>query len=197
MLHLILKNAHKTMLVMSAILLVACSTPPTSVQLQPEISFKQTGEIQQSALMWKISSQDQRIAHYLIEVTRGDNAASLINESQSSRLTIENLLHEQWAEQGIALQATSKNTINIQLIKLLAKVEQNSLTYKTDANIVIEVKLTAENKIFNKTFKSHYGQEGVFRVSEQTVTKQLNDQLSQLLNEIVQDSELNAKLHQF
>ncbi len=196
MIHLLLKSAHNALLIISAVLLAACSTSPASVQLQPELSLNQTGKLLQSKLIWNISSQDQRIAHYLIEITDGDNAATLINESQSSRLIIENVLHKQWIKQGLTFKADSEDKIDIQLIKLLAKVEQNTLTHNINSKIVIKVKLSSENTIFSKTFKSRFNQEGVFTADSKQVTEQLNDQLSQLLNEIIQDPELNAKLQQ-
>ncbi|WP_415225460.1 YajG family lipoprotein [Psychromonas sp.] len=195
MTYLLLKKAYRAILITSTVLLMACSTSPTSVQLQPELSFKKTEPLMGS-LIWGVHSQDQRIAHYLIAIENGDNenAARLVNESRNSRVIIEKVLQEQWIKQGLAIQADSANIIDIQLIKLLAEVEQNSLTYKIDSNIIIKVKLHADNKIFNKTFNSRFGEEGVFTADVEKVTKQLNDQLSQLLTEILHDSELNAKL---
>lgn len=193
MTYLLVKKAYRAVLIVSAVLLMACSTSPSSVELQPELSLKD-GDLLQDSLIWRVGSQDKRIAQYLIEITKGDNAARLINESRNSRVIIENVLRQQWIKQGLTIQADGANIIDIQLIKLLAKVEQNSLSYKIDSNIIIIVKLHAGNKKFSKTFNSRFGKEGVFTADVEKVTEQLNDQLSQLLNEIVQDSELNAKL---
>lgn len=196
MVYLLLKNIHKVILFISSLLLVACSSSPVSMQLQPELSSLQTASPLTNKIVWEISSQDRRIEQYLIEVTKGRNAATLINESQSSRLIIENALQQQWSKHGLRFSADSTDKINIQLIKLLAKVKQNTLTHNTHSKIVIKVELSTKNKIFSKIFSSRFTQEGVFAADINKISEQLNVQLSQLLNEIIQDSELNAKLQQ-
>ena len=195
MIYLLLKNIHKAILFISSFLLVACSTSLVSMQLQPELSSTQTAPLT-SKVVWEISSQDLRIAQYLIEVTKGEDAATLINESQSSRLIIENALQQQWSKHGLIFTANSTDKINIQLIKLLAKVEQNTLTHNINSTIVIKVKLKTKNKIFSKIFRSRFTKEGPFAADIEKVSEQLNVQLSQLLNEIIQDPELSAKLQQ-
>lgn len=197
MIYLLLKKAYQASLIMSAILLMGCSISPTSVQLEPDLWAKQTGQTLQSQLTWQLSSQDQRTAHYLIEIIEGNNAARLINESQSSRLIIEKALQQQWIKKGLAIQANGANSIDIQLIRLLVNVEQNSVTYNSNSQIVIAVKLQSEGKAFSKTFKSRFSKEGVLTADVKAVSERLNDQLSQLLYEILQDAELNAKLQKF
>jgi len=194
--HLLLRSTSKTILIISAVLLTACSSTPASIQLRPELSVVQTTQPLQSKSSWSIGSQDQRIAHYLIEISSGDDVATLINESQSSRLIIEKSLRKQWIKEGLTYQADSPAKIEVQLIKLLAKVEQKNLTYKNHSKIVINIKLRTENKIFSKTFTSRFTKEGIFTPEIKALSAQLNTQLSQLLNEIIKDPELNAKLQQ-
>jgi uncharacterized lipoprotein len=166
------------------------------MQLQPELSAAQTANSLISRVGWEINSQDLRIEQYLIEITNGKNAASLINESQSSRLIIENALQQQWHKRGLIFKTQSENKIDVQLIKLLAKVEQNTLSHNIDSQIVIRIKLTTKNKIISKTFTSNLSKEGVFSADPGEVSKELNTQLSQLLTEIIQDQELNTRLQQ-
>lgn len=196
MIHLLLKGTHKLLIVISAFLLLACSSHPTNVQLQPELSLAQSAPKLNSQLAWNIRSQDLRIAHYIIEINSGDNAATLINESQSSHLAIKNTLHQHWIKQGLNFTTARTNKIDIQLIKLLAQVEQNIFTHTIDANIIVKVKLSSTNSVFSKTFKSHATQKGIFSADSEKLAKELNAQLSQLLDEIVQDPELNVKLQQ-
>lgn len=193
---LIFKPIRKLLIVICTTSIFACTSYPHSVQLTPELSSSQSETQLASQLKWNIQSQDQRIAHYIIEIINGDNAATLINESQSSRINIHNALHNQWQEQGLTIASDSENKVDIQLIKLLAKVEQKSFSHNISSNIVIRVKLTSENRVFSKTFNSRATQEGAFSADSEQLTKKLNDQLSHLLQEIIQDSELNAKLQQ-
>lgn len=196
MVYLLLKNIRQIILIISTLLLAACSSSPISIQLQPELSSNQTTAPLMSKTIWEVSSQDHRIAQYLIEVTKGEKAATLINESKSSRLIIENSLQQQWSKHGLRFNADSADKINIQLIKLLAKVEQNTVTHNIDSEIVIKVELSTKKQIFSKIFTSHLTKEGAFTANIKKVNEQLNIQLSQLLNEIIQDPQLNAKLQQ-
>ena len=196
MVYLLLKNFRLTILIISTLLLVACSTSPISMQLQPELSSNQAAVPLTSKTIWEINSQDHRIAQYLIEVTKGEGAATLINESKSSRLIIENTLQQQWSKRGLRFNTNSTDKINIQLIKLLAKVEQKTLTHNIDSKIVIKVELNTKKQLFRKIFTAHLTKEGAFTANIKKVSEQLNIQLSQLLNEIIQDPQLNVKLQQ-
>ena len=193
MIHLLLRSS----IILCVVLLTACSSIPASVQLRPELSVVQKTQSLQGKSSWNIGSQDLRIAHYLIEISSGDGVATLINESKSSRLIIEKSLRKQWIKEGLTYQADSPAKIEVQLIKLLTQVEQKKLTYKTHSKVVINIKLRTENKIFSKTFTSRYTEEGLFMPGIKNLNAQLNTQLSQLLNEIIKDPELNAKLKQF
>lgn len=194
---LLLKKISKNLLLLSSLLLTAaCSHSPSSVTLQPELLVKETDKSLQSNLTWNMNSQDQRIAHYLIEISSGDDAATLVNESQSSRLLIEKVLRRQWQEQGLRFTSDSSYKIDLQIIKLLAQVKQNNFSFDLNSNIIIKVKLSSENKTFSKTFTAHLTEEAPFSANVEKITEKLNTQLSQLLTEIVQDPELTAKLQQ-
>jgi uncharacterized lipoprotein len=194
--YLFFKNIRQTALIISAFLLVACSSTPISIQLQPELSTKQPTELLTSQTSWQIASQDYRVAQYLIEVTKGEGVATLVNEAQSSRLIIENALQQKWHQSGLKLNDLSTNRINIQVIELLAKVKQKTFAHTIDSNIVINIQLQTNDKVFNKTFTSHAAQEAPFTANINKTGQQLNIQLSQLLNEIIKDPELNVKLQQ-
>lgn len=196
MINLFLKNIRQSILLISPLLLVACSSTPISMQLQPELSSGKAAATLTSKTIWQINSQDHRIAQYLIEVTKGEGAATLINESKSSRLIIEKALQQQWSKHGLRFNTNSADKINIQLIKLLAKVEQKTVAHDIDSEIAIKVKLSTKKQIFSKVFTSHLTKEGAFTANINKVSEQLNTQLSQLLNEIIQDPQLNAKLQQ-
>ncbi|WP_354625016.1 YajG family lipoprotein [Psychromonas sp. MME2] len=192
--HFLFKKISLQVGVVCTALLMACSAPSTTVQLNPELSIAATNNLENSKVTWHLTSQDRRIARHIIEISKGDGVAMLVNESQSSRLVIERTLREQWQQQSQNFQADSSNIINVQLIKLLAKVEQGSVSFENNADIVIKIELTFDNQIFSKTYKSRFAQQGVFKADSDKLAEQLNTQLSQILTEIIQDPELNAKL---
>jgi len=194
------KNIYLTLpaLLLSLLFLSGCSNTPTSLQLTPQLATNSSTASVESDHKWRLKSQDLRTARYLIAISSGDDVATLVNESNSTRAMIEETLKTQWTKQGHVFTSDSYNdyTMEIQLIKLLAEVEQATLSHETDINMVIKVQLNSETTTFNKTFRSHYEEKAPFSADVDKLTQQLNTQLSQLLDQIVQDPELNAKLLQ-
>ena len=197
MIYLCLKRIRLITLTLTTLFLISCSSAPRTMLLEPELINADKQQSFDSNLNWSLSSQDQRIAHYLIEISTGDDVATLINEQKSSRLVIQQALYEAWSGQN--LNFTDKNVykIDIQLIKLLSEVEQSSFSHQVNSNIVIRIQLSSDLKTFNKTFRSHFHSKHPFKASNDKISEQLNTQLSQVLNEIVHDPELNSKLQQF
>ena len=190
------KNIRTCILITSTTLLISCASPITSIQLQPTLLAPDQGTQLANKEAWDIMSQDYRVEQYLIEVINGRKAATLINESKSSRLIIEDTLKNQWQKEGLNFALNSPNQITIKIVKLLASVKQTTVSYSTDSNVIINVQLKTQDKLFNKVFKSNFRKEGPFGVDIDATAKQLNTQLSELLNQIINDPELNNKLQQ-
>ncbi len=117
-------------------------------------------------------------------------------ESQSSRRLIEKKLSNKWKENGLLITENSSKKATVKLVKLLTQVQPGSVSYDAKTTMIVIVELNNGVTVFTKTFRSRAYQEAAFSANAKKLTTQLNTQLSQLLNEIVQDSELNAKLLQ-
>jgi len=192
--YLSLKRISQTLLIMSSLILSACSTSPLSITMNPTLSAITSNSPAIGKRNWQLSSQDFRTAHYLILVTEGEGAATLINDAQNSRLIIEQALRKKWTEYGLKLNAQSKHKMTIQLIKLQAKVKQTSFTHTINSTVTINVRLESGNTIFNKIFTSNNKEEAPFSVNIKKTGAKLNTQLSLLLDEIINDQVLNNKL---
>jgi uncharacterized lipoprotein len=183
-------------LLLSTLFLSACSTPPSSLNLTPELNKNIIINEVQSKDQWRITSKDLRTARYLIAISSGDDVATLVNESTSTRLIIEKLLQNHWVKQGHRFTDKKGNShqIEVQLIKLLAEVEQGTVSHQTDINVIVKIQLLSHKRTFSKTFRSHFEEKSPFNADVESITTQLNTQLSQLLDQVVQDPELNDRL---
>ena len=181
--------------------LLSCASAPTDIQLTPKIAAKTASEqsTQKSKQNWTVSSQDLRVALYLIDINSGDGVATLINESSSSRLLIEKILKDHWVKNGIKMNPDiqTDHNIEIQLVKLLSISKEETFSHETTSNIIIKVHLTSEAKSFTKTFRSKSFKEGAMSASVDEINKNLSAQLSKLLTQIVSDSELSNTLKTF
>lgn len=186
------------LLLLSTLLLSACSSTPSSLKLAPQLNENITIKPIKSKHNWRLTSKDLRTARYLIAISSGDKVASLVNESTSTRLTIEKLLQGQWAKQGYQFTDKKSNShkIEVQLIKLLAEVEQGTLSHETEINVIIKIQLDSDKHIFSKTFRAHYEAKAPLSANIDSLATQLNTQLSQILDQVLQDPELNDKLLQ-
>ena len=183
----------------SVFILSACSSQQqNSIALQlPTINAPKTSL--QSNMTWQLTTMDRRIEHYLIAISDGDNVATLINEKNSTLTLIKTRLQSAWEKQQLNIKTANNSNpkIDIQLIKLLTNVQQNTFSYTLNGNIKIKISLSTQHKHFSKIFSQNYSQEGALKVDVNDLTNDLNTQLTILLNSIAQDTELNAKLRLF
>ena len=90
--------------------------------------------------------------------------ARLVNESTSTRVMIEKLLQDQWQKQGFKFSDKKGHShqLEVQLIKLLAEVEQGTLSHEIDSNVIVKIQLRSDKTTFSKTFRSHYEEKAPF-----------------------------------
>ncbi|MBB1271966.1 MULTISPECIES: YajG family lipoprotein [Psychromonas] len=192
-------NTYSKLVAMLTLLLTlaSCASLPTDININPELDLEKNAYTFNKSDTWKIGSQDLRVARHLIEIIDGDNVAQLINEQQSLRLLVEKSLTQAWINNKLKVNKSSEHQVNIKLIKALATVTESTLSYDVDSQMVIKVELNYQGKNFVKLFRSNKQWDAAFSTSAAGITEQLNVQISQLLNQIIQDPELNSKLQQF
>ena len=191
------KCLKRTLIIPVLLTLVSCSSIPTDIYINPELNLEVGKYTFSNEKSWEVNSQDLRIAHHLVEIENGEKAAQLINEQQSLRLLLQRNLSQAWLSNSLKVDKESDYKINIQLIKALATVDESALSYEVNSQIIIKIKLTHQGKKFVKLFRSNAEWDAPFSTSVSRITRELNTQLSQLLNQVVQDQELNDKLQQF
>ena len=192
-------NTYSKLVAMLTLLftLASCASLPTDININPELDLEKNTYTFKQSDTWQIASQDLRVARHLIEIIDGDNVAQLINEQQSLRLLVENSLTQAWINNKLKVNKSSEHQANIKLIKALATVTESTLSYDVDSQMVIKIELNYQGKNFVKLFRSNKQWDAAFSTSAAGITEQLNVQISQLLNQIIQDPELNSKLQQF
>jgi len=187
----------KSLLISSLLTLISCASVPTDINIIPDLDLKAGTYTFTNENPWQVDSQDLRIERHLVQIVDGDKVAQLINEHQSVRLLIEKNLSEAWANNKLKIVDQSDYKIDIKLIKVLATVKEAAVSYEVKSELILKIQVTHQGNIYVKLFKSNNQWEGPFTASISRITKELSVQLSELLNQIVQDEELNDKLQQF
>jgi len=184
-------------ILISLLTLMSCTSIPTHTNIEPTINLTNSTYTFTNTHLWKIKSQDQRIEHHVIEIVDGDNVAQLINEQQSLRLLVEKSLSSAWANNKLKIDQTSDYQVDIQLVKALATVTESTFSYDVTSEMKIKVVLTHQGNVFVKLFRSGKQWDAAFSTKTEAITKQLDQQLSQLLEQIINDQELNSQLQSF
>lgn len=190
-------KARFILLLLSSLTILGCSQTPSSIPLTSQLTLNKPELTYHNLQAWQIDSQDLRVARHLIEIVDGDNVAKLINEQQSLTKLIEDNLRQTWTANQLKTAKQSDYKLDIQLVEALTKVTEPTMSYEVSTDMKIKIKLQHNNKTFVKLFQSNHQWNAPFSTSISRVTEQLETQLSQLLNEIIQDKELNDKLNQF
>lgn len=181
----------------SLLLLMSCAVRPTYIDISPTMTLEPAAYSFDNQQPWAVNSQDLRVARHLIEIVDGDNVAELINGQRSLRSIIKDNLTQSWLANGLNIDKASDQQVNIQLIKSLATVTETTLSYDVKSQMIVKIQLKSKHKTFAKLFRSNHQWDAPFSTSTVRINEELNIQLSQLLNQIIQDQELNAKLQQF
>lgn len=184
-------------IIVSLFTLISCASLPTDISISPELDLQKAAYTFTNKKAWQVDSQDLRVARHLIEIVDGNNVAQLINEQQSLRLLVESNLTRAWVSNGLKVQKVSDYKVDIKLIKALATVTEATLSYDVASQMIIKIELSHQGNTFVKLFRSNKQWEAAFSTDAVDITKQLNAQLSLLLNQILEDQELNTKLQQF
>lgn len=177
--------------------LMSCASLPTDIKINPELELEKDAYTFTNTEAWQINSQDLRVARHLIEVIDGNNVAQLINEQQSLRLLIESNLTRAWVSNKLKTNEASDYKVNIKLIKALATVTESTLSYEVASQMIIKIELSNQSSTFVKLFRSNKQWDAAFSTNASNITEELNTHLSQLLNQVLQDQELNTKLQKF
>lgn len=181
-------------MIISLFTLISCASLPTDINISPDLDLQKGAYTFTNKKAWQVDSQDLRVARHLIEIVDGNNVAQLINEQQSLRLLIESNLTRAWVSNKLKVQKASDYKVDIKLIKALATVTEATLSYEVASQMIIKIELSHQGNTFVKLFRSNKQWEAAFSTDAADITKQLNAQLSLLLNQILEDQELNTKL---
>ncbi|MCJ2377802.1 YajG family lipoprotein [Vibrio sp. ZSDZ34] len=179
----------KLVLAVSVALLAACASPK-----QEQIDFAPQATMSAAKIVegksFTLSSKDVRTAQYVALLDNGRSNITPVHSKQNVRVSLENLLTQQFSSQGYHVTVNSSNSLKLELQEALVSVRHSVMENDIDGNVTIE--LTAENakgklvKTYNGTAK----RSGVMSASDEDIATVLNDTVSLVLKEIANDQEL-------
>ncbi len=183
----LIKNFTFALLILN---LFACTTTKPRIVVAPEVATKQSVVYQQESIALTIT--DLRTSRHIIQILKENKAAELINSSSALDHILTTKFTQLFQQQGLIVSENSNIKLDIAISKALISVQQNLVNYKANTEIIIQVKVNNPPKVLTKSFRIRGTNEGPFKADIAVLSRDFNQQLAQLIEQIVNDTELQT-----
>jgi uncharacterized lipoprotein YajG len=173
-------------------LLAGCAAAPVSqIALTPrsETLTDLTGG--DTSIIVAIQSKDLRTAHYLISIERSDKEqVQLVSSATNLRSSIEQSLIKGWNSGGIGFVDASPTTVTVEITQLANRIVQKNLSYTATSEMTLRVTVDNPKSTLTKLYRSTQTNNGPFYADIQKQEQLMSQQLSELLQQILTDTQL-------
>ncbi len=181
----------KLLLAASVAFLAACSAPQ-----QPQLNLMPQATLSSSAMVqgktYSLSSTDIRTAQYVALVDSGRANVQPLHSQQNLRITLENLLSQQFQSQGYSVNVNSDNTIELEIQETLVNVKHSVMSNDMEATVILAVTAETPQGKLVKTFNGTAKRSGTFAATDPEIEAVLNDVINLVFKEIANDQELQS-----
>lgn len=174
---------------MITFLLSGCASPPSHLIIAPEIMTPSvTQHVDQQATLNVV---DMRTSNHVVQILREGEAATLFSAQKRLENIIKNSLRKHWQQQGLAIQASAVNSINIEIEKAVISVTQETMSYQVQSEIVLKVSINNSVQTLISTFKNGGNSKGPFKADIAVLERNFNQRLANLLQQILTNKKIN------
>jgi uncharacterized lipoprotein len=190
-----MKSQKNLLLITSLIMtfvLSGCTSAPSHLIIAPEIMS--TSVIQHTDQQASLNVVDMRTAIHVVQILREGEAATLFSAQERLEDIIKSSLNKYWQQQGLAIQTTAVNSINIAIEKAVISVTQGTLNYEVKTEIVLKVIINNGLQTLTSTFNNRGNSEGPFKADIAVLERNFNQRLANLLQQILANDKINRFL---
>jgi uncharacterized lipoprotein len=178
----------KISLILLASQLYACASTEQRIVIAPEPIVANGQVYPQTAVQLNVA--DLRTSSHVIQILTKDKAATLINSTSALSDILTAQFTALFTKQGLQVNHQANKEINIALTKALITVKQDLVQYEANSEIIIQVQVNNPPKILTKSFRIRGANEGPFSADIAVLSRDFNQQLATLINQIVTDTEI-------
>jgi uncharacterized lipoprotein len=190
-----MKSQKNLLLITSLIMtfvLSGCTSAPSHLIIAPEIMS--TSVIQHTDQQASLNVVDMRTAIHIVQILREGEATILFSAQERLEDIIKSSLNKYWQQQGLAIQTTAVNSINIAIEKAVISVTQGILNYEVKTEIVLKVIINNGLQTLTSTFNNRGNSEGPFKADIAVLERNFNQRLANLLQKILANDKINRFL---
>jgi len=173
--------------------LAACSTAPTHLIVAPELSSIANHHYNEKQL--QLNVVDMRTSNHIVQILKEGKAATILSSQQRLEKIINKTLTEAWKNQGITFNYLSEEKINITIDKAVISVKQSAMSYDTQSEIILQVKISNAKETLTNSFKIRSNSEGPLQADIAVLERDFNQQLSRLLSNILASKDIQTFLN--
>ena len=188
-------NIKLLKLLIATVLLVtitACSTAPTHLIITPQVHLPASNQF--SNQQAQVTVVDMRTSTHIVQILRKDKAATILSAEQRLEYIIQDILTTQWQQQGLQFNASAKNNITITIEKAIISVDQESVSYTTQSEIILKVSIDNTKQTLTSRFKNRAHSEGALKADIAVLEREFNQHLSSLLKQILTSKDIKKFL---
>jgi uncharacterized lipoprotein len=182
------KSLKTLMVSVVLIALSGCSTAPTHLIIAPQVYLAVSNQLSDKHASVKVV--DMRTNTHIVQILQKDEAATILSAEQRLEDTLKNTLVSQWQREGLLIDPTSKNDLIVTIEKAIISVEQESVSYSTQSEIIIKVTIDNTKQTLTTRFKNRAHSEGALNADIAVLEREFNQHLSTLIKQILTSKDI-------
>lgn len=172
--------------------LSSCANIPNHVIVAPDIIMSPA--ISYHNKQAQLDVIDMRTASHVVQIMREGEAATLIPAQERLADTIKNNLSKHWQEQGLIINDSAINSINISIEKAIISVSQATMEYTAQTEIALKITVNNGSQTLTSTFKNRGNSDGPLQADIAVLERNFNQRLANLLQQILVNKKINDVL---
>ncbi len=168
----------------------SCTTTKPRIVIAPDTITNPSFVYQQIPIVLNVS--DLRTSRHIIQILKDNKAAELINSTTALDDILKVKFTQLFKQQGLVINENAPTKLDIIMSKALITVKQGLVKYKANSEIIIQVKVNTSTDILTKSFRIRGNSNGPFKADIAVLSRDFNQQLAQLIEQIVNDNELQT-----
>lgn len=183
----------KSMALISLLATIAsCSTAPTHLIVSPHVHLPASNQLLGKEA--QLTVVDMRTSTHIVQILEKDEAAVILSSKQRLEDIIQGTLTQEWKKQGLLLSENTKNKITLTIEKAVISVDQQSVNYTTQSEIILKVTIDNTKQTLTSNFKNRAHNEGPLNADIAALEREFNQHLSTLLKQVIKSRDIKAFL---
>ena len=174
------------------IAITSCSTAPTHLIVSPQVYLSPSNKLSEKRA--QLTVVDMRTSTHIVQILEKNEAAIILSSEQRLEDIIQATLSKEWQNQGLFLVEGAKNKITLTIEKAVISVDQQSVNYTTQSEIILKVTIDNTKQTLTSNFKNRAHNEGPLHADIAALEREFNQHLSTLIKQVILSKDIQVFL---